>query len=112
MSFQTPSAVAVDSLDRVYVFQRRGPPVMVFDRDGTMLAAWPRQKGHPVVNPVGKKFLPPVDLISLTAAGTTINLSQLVEVVARLKGRYDKALTQTPASQNAEETQPIVIERD
>ena len=45
-SFQTPSAVAVDSLDRVYVFQRRGPPVLVFDRDGNSLAEWPRRDGE------------------------------------------------------------------
>ncbi len=45
-NFQSPSAVAVDSIDRVYVFQRRGPPVLVFDRDGKYLAAWPRRVGH------------------------------------------------------------------
>jgi peptidylglycine monooxygenase len=45
-TFQGPSAVAVDSDDRVYVFQRRDPPVMVFDRDGKFLAAWPRQEGR------------------------------------------------------------------
>jgi len=45
-AFQSPSAVAVDSIDRVYVFQRRGPPVVVFDRDGKYLAAWPRREGH------------------------------------------------------------------
>jgi len=28
------STVATDSQDRVYVFQRTNPPVMVFDRDG------------------------------------------------------------------------------
>ncbi len=45
-AFQGPSAVAVDSIDRVYVFQRLGPPVLVFDRDGKYLAAWPRREGH------------------------------------------------------------------
>lgn len=45
-TFQVPSAVAVDSRDRVYVFQRVGPPVLVFDRDGSFLAAWPRQDGE------------------------------------------------------------------
>lgn len=45
-TFQNPSAVAVDSIDRVYVFQRLGPPVLVFDRDGKFLAAWPRQEGR------------------------------------------------------------------
>jgi peptidylglycine monooxygenase len=45
-SFQHPSAVAVDSLDRVYVFQRHGPPVLVLDRDGRFLTAWPRRDGE------------------------------------------------------------------
>ena len=45
-TFQGPSAVAVDSQDRVYVFQRRGPPVVVFDREGRFLSAWPRRDGE------------------------------------------------------------------
>ena len=44
--FQNPSAVAVDSHDRVYVFQRRGPPILVFDHDGEPLAEWPRRDGE------------------------------------------------------------------
>ena len=38
--FGLVSRVAVDDRDRVYVFQRRDPPVVVFDRDGTYLGAW------------------------------------------------------------------------
>ena len=34
------SAVATDSQDRVYVFQRKDPPVMVFDREGRHLGGW------------------------------------------------------------------------
>ncbi|MGE0225796.1 MAG: 6-bladed beta-propeller [Acetobacteraceae bacterium] len=34
------SRVAVDSQDRIYVFQRKDPPVVVFDRDGNYLGAW------------------------------------------------------------------------
>ena len=45
-AFQRPSAVAVDSRDRVYVFQRVGPPILVFDRDGYFLDAWPRRAGE------------------------------------------------------------------
>lgn len=48
MSLQGPSGVAVDSMDRVYVFQRQGPPVLVFDRDGHLLAAWERTNGVPL----------------------------------------------------------------
>ena len=34
------SSVATDSQDRVYAFQRKDPPVMVFDRDGNYLNCW------------------------------------------------------------------------
>ena len=39
-SFGNTSAVATDSHDRVYVFQRKDPPVMVFDPDGTFVDSW------------------------------------------------------------------------
>lgn len=39
-SFGVVSAVATDSADRVYVFQRKDPPVAVFDRDGGYLSCW------------------------------------------------------------------------
>jgi DNA-binding beta-propeller fold protein YncE len=39
-TFGNVSAVATDSLDRVYVFQRKDPPVLVFDRDGGYLGGW------------------------------------------------------------------------
>jgi DNA-binding beta-propeller fold protein YncE len=38
--FGLVSRVATDSQDRVYVFQRRDPPVVVFDRDGAYLGSW------------------------------------------------------------------------
>ena len=38
--FGLVSRVATDSQDRVYVFQRRDPPVVVFDREGKYLGAW------------------------------------------------------------------------
>ena len=34
------SRVATDSQDRVYVFQRKDPPVVVFDRDGNYQGCW------------------------------------------------------------------------
>ena len=46
-SFQGPSAVAVDSQDRVYVYQRGDPPVLVFDRGGNLMSEWPRRNGVP-----------------------------------------------------------------
>ena len=38
--FGLVSRVATDLQDRVYVFQRKDPPVVVFDRDGKYLGAW------------------------------------------------------------------------
>jgi sugar lactone lactonase YvrE len=34
------SRVATDSQDRVYVFQRKDPPVLIFDREGNYLGSW------------------------------------------------------------------------
>jgi DNA-binding beta-propeller fold protein YncE len=38
--FGVVSRVATDSQDRVYVFQRKNPPVLVFDPAGNYLTAW------------------------------------------------------------------------
>ena len=40
MSFKEATSVAVDSQDRVYVFNRGNWPVMVFDVDGNFLETW------------------------------------------------------------------------
>ena len=45
-SFELVSGVAADAQDRVYVFQRKDPPVVVFDRDGKYLGAWGHRRGH------------------------------------------------------------------
>ena len=39
-TFGMVSAVATDSEDRVYGFQRKDPPIVVFDRDGKFLSSW------------------------------------------------------------------------
>jgi DNA-binding beta-propeller fold protein YncE len=39
-SFGMISRVATDAQDRVYVFQRKDPPVVIFDREGNYLGAW------------------------------------------------------------------------
>jgi hypothetical protein len=39
-SFGLVSRVAADAQDRIYVFQRKDPPVVIFDRDGKYLGAW------------------------------------------------------------------------
>ncbi|HEY7139674.1 MAG TPA: peptidyl-alpha-hydroxyglycine alpha-amidating lyase family protein [Methylomirabilota bacterium] len=38
------SHVAVDSRDRVYFYQRKDPPILVFDREGRFLHAWGSQR--------------------------------------------------------------------
>ena len=38
--FAMVSAVATDSQDRVYAFQRKDPPIVIFDRDGNYLSSW------------------------------------------------------------------------
>jgi DNA-binding beta-propeller fold protein YncE len=39
-TFAMVSAVATDAQDRVYALQRKDPPVLVFDREGTFLTSW------------------------------------------------------------------------
>ena len=39
-SFGLVSRVAADGRDRSYVFQRKDPPVVIFDREGKYLGAW------------------------------------------------------------------------
>jgi DNA-binding beta-propeller fold protein YncE len=53
-SFGVVSRVATDSRDRVYVFQRKDPPVLVFERDGSYLGAW---GGGEVTDPHGLKIV-------------------------------------------------------
>jgi DNA-binding beta-propeller fold protein YncE len=39
-SFGLVSRVAADAQDRIYLFQRKDPPVVIFDREGKYLGAW------------------------------------------------------------------------
>jgi hypothetical protein len=39
-TFGLVSRVGADAQDRIYVFQRKDPPVVVFDREGKYLGAW------------------------------------------------------------------------
>ena len=39
-TFGFVSAVATDSQDRVYAFQRKGPPIVIFDSEGTYVSSW------------------------------------------------------------------------
>ena len=42
-TFRDVAAVATDSADRVYVFNRGEHPMCVFDRDGNLLSSWGEQ---------------------------------------------------------------------
>jgi DNA-binding beta-propeller fold protein YncE len=48
------SRVAADEQDRIYVFQRKDPPVVVFDRDGAYLGSWGNGE---VTDPHGLKIV-------------------------------------------------------
>src|SRR3989442_8291683 len=39
-TFGGVSAVATDSQDRVYAFQRKDPPILIFDKNGAFLGSW------------------------------------------------------------------------
>lgn len=49
-TFGTVSAVATDSKDRVYVFQRKEPPVRMFNPDGSYVGSWGQ---HAIADPHG-----------------------------------------------------------
>jgi DNA-binding beta-propeller fold protein YncE len=53
-SFGLVSRVAADAQDRIYVFQRKDPPVVVFEREGKYLGAW---GGGEVTDPHGLKIV-------------------------------------------------------
>ena len=54
-TFGLISRLTTDSQDRLYVFQRKDPAVLVFDRDGKFLRSWgtgefKRAHGFKIVN--------------------------------------------------------------
>lgn len=62
MTFGPMSAVAADSQGRIYAFQRKDPPVLVFDREGTYLNSW---GDSAIADPHGF-FIGPDDIVYLT----------------------------------------------
>ena len=60
-TFGPVSAVATDSQDRVYAFQRKDPPVLIFDRLGNYLGSW---GDHAITDPHG--FYIKNDIVYLT----------------------------------------------
>jgi DNA-binding beta-propeller fold protein YncE len=68
--FGLVSRVATDSQDRVYVFQRKDPPVVVFDHDGKYLGAWGSGE---VTDPHGLKIVD--DLVYTTDRSDSVTKS-------------------------------------
>ena len=67
-AFGLVSAPAVDSQDRVYVYQRKDPTVLVFDREGNYLNSW---GSGSMVSPHGI-FIDPDDVVYLTDRGAHV----------------------------------------
>src|SRR5208282_6373302 len=83
-SFGVVSRVATDSQDRVYVCQRKDPPVVVFDRAGNYLGAW---GGGEVTDPHGLKIVDDVvyttDRADSVAKSFTLEGKPLLELGQR-----------------------------
>ena len=82
--FGLVSRVATDSQDRVYVFQRKNPPVVMFDRDGKYLGAWGAGE---VTDPHGLKIVDDVvyttDRSDSVAKSFTLDGKPLLELGER-----------------------------
>ena len=79
--FGLVSRVATDSQDSVYVFQRKDPPVVVFDRTGNYLGAWGSGE---VTDPHGLKIVDDVvyttDRSGSVAKSFTLDGTPLLQV--------------------------------
>ncbi len=101
MALQGPSGVAVDSRDRVYVFQRQGPCVVIFNPDGTVRGVWQRQEGMPAdahhihVGPDDTVYLVDRDAHQVLLYDTAGNLQ-------RTLGTRDRAEMQAPFNHPAD----------
>ncbi len=83
-AFGIVSRVATDSQDRIYVFQRKDPPVVVFDADGRYLGAWGNGE---VTDPHGLKIVDDVvyttDRSDSVAKSFTLDGKKLLELGQR-----------------------------
>ena len=82
--FGMVSRVAADAQDRIYVFQRKDPPVVVFDREGKYLGAWGSGE---VTDPHGLKIVGDVvyttDRSDSVAKSFTLDGKPLLELGTR-----------------------------
>jgi DNA-binding beta-propeller fold protein YncE len=83
-AFGIVSRVATDSRDRIYVFQRKDPPVVVFDADGKYLGAWGSGE---VADPHGMKIVDDIvyttDRSDSVAKSFTLDGRKLLELGQR-----------------------------
>jgi DNA-binding beta-propeller fold protein YncE len=59
------SHIAIDSKDRIYFFQRKNPPVLVFDEEGNLLDSW----GENILVDAHGVYITPEDTIFAVARG-------------------------------------------
>jgi hypothetical protein len=78
-TFGLVSRVAADARDRIYVFQRKDPPVVVFDRDGSYLGAW---GAGDVTDPHGLKIV--ADTVYTTDRADSVAKSFSLDGTVRL----------------------------
>ncbi len=79
--------------DRVYVFQRRDPPVVVFDRDGKHLGAWGSGE---VTDPHGLKIVG--DMVYTTDRSDSVAKSFTLDGKAQLELGTARVNIRTPAT--------------
>ena len=97
----SPSGVAVDSQDRVYVFQRQGSPVLVFDHAGHFVESWHRQNGLPA--DAHHIHVGPDDIVYLTDRDShMVLLYDTHGELLRSLGTRDQAVMQAPFNHPAD----------
>ena len=96
-----PSGIATDSRDRAYVFQRQGPPVLVFESDGHFLDSWTRRNGLPA--DAHHIHIGPDDTVYLTDRDSHMVLAYAAEgELLWSMGTRDEAAMQAPFNHPAD----------
>ena len=100
-AFGLISRVAADAQDRIYVFQRKDPPVVVFDREGKYLGAWGSGE---VTDPHGLKIVGDIvyttDRSNSVAKSFTLDGKPLLELGQR-GVHSDTGCTRVPLARRA-----------
>jgi hypothetical protein len=89
--FGKVSAVATDSHDQVYVFQRKDPPVVVFDRDGIFYLSEGEVNGlAPRISLMDKHATVVARWDSLSAHGSWVDAHGDIYLALGARARVDK----------------------